>query len=114
MNPLTFTELEEAFKNNKLVKFHPDFDYEAWKDGAKGSLTLVTVSKMDTLNFVGYMCSDDKCPRCTSKDISYEICGHHQLVDELGFHIYKKVEFTETKKTTLSKEVPNPVFIICE
>lgn len=114
MKPLTFAELEDAYKNNKRVSFHPEFGYEAWKDGARGPLVLTDVSKMGTLNFIGYRCLDDKCNRCNCKDISYEICGHHQLINEAGFHIYKKVEFVETKKATLIKELDSPVFILCE
>ncbi|MFA5048368.1 MAG: hypothetical protein WC516_05105 [Patescibacteria group bacterium] len=114
MNPLTYTELEEAFKNNKLVIFHPDFGYEAWKDGIKGPIVLTTVSRMDTINFVGYRCYNNKCVPCTSKDISYEICGHHQMIDTKGFHIYKKIEFIETKKSTVIKVLLNPVFVLYE
>lgn len=105
LKQLSFKELQEAFANKEEVLFHPDFDYERWKDGAKGSLILTDIAKMDKWLYVGYKCSG--CPRCNNPILP----NHHQLIKENGNHIHDKVILTEMKKKTEIKVVPNPVFI---
>ena len=109
MNPLSFKELQQAFNNGEKVMLHPDFDYERWKDGAKGILVLTDIIKMDKWFYIGYKCSG--CSRCNSKNISYATSGHHQLIKENGNHIHDKVIFIESKKKTEIRMVSNPVFI---
>lgn len=112
MEPLTFKELEIAFKNNNPITFHPDFQLEEWKDGERGKLLITHIGKVNNFYFIGYRCFKEECHSCESKDESYSLFGHHQIINENGYNQFKKIEFIETKKKTIVNELNNPVFIL--
>lgn len=98
-------------KQGQQVNFHPDYEQEEWKDGV-APLTIEDVyhkkdnDKKKEEYLVSYRCSNPNCVRCTK----YNPPGHIISLREDGTCLHNKVIFTETKKSTLTKEVRQPVF----
>lgn len=112
MKPLSFEELKNALENKQFVAFHPDYEHQAWKDGKVGPLSLIDVCILRGDCYVSYKCVDEQCYRCSSSSVNPDLRIHHQIIKEDGFHVFDKVEYIETKKTTTTKFRPNPVFVL--
>lgn len=117
--PLTFDELKKALENNEQVGWHPEYEFQGWKDG-QAPLTLVHVSflmeiknkkKTEKHYFVGYKCSKEDCVFCNSNHEANEVGPHHIIIKRNGYGICPRLEWIEYKKRTEVKEHKNPVFV---
>jgi len=120
MNPLTFDEIVEAFSKGELLAWHPEYDFQAWKDGVP-PLTIIHCSFLSEIKnkknklvkhyFVGYRCSKPDCSRCNTVNESMAVGPHHNIILADGLATFKKVESIEKKKSTITQEHDDPVFV---
>lgn len=115
MKPLTFQELVRCMGDRQLVKYHPDFVPEYWKDGRALAFRISSIAAMPRNKgdkkdkyFIKYRCmSIGPCERCDSD--SYD--GHFIVINEDGYDEFDRVEFIELKKKTEIKLHKHPVFV---